>query len=257
MHNTDLISSKSASDLTLVSLNLWGGYVLDPLLKFILSHHKIDMFCFQELYHNAPHKISADDKQLTLDLLSQIQQRLPDHNAYFRPVVNNCYGIGSLIKNYLSVIEEGDITIHENLNYAGSGPTHSRNLQWLKIENHNNNFAVLNIHGLWNGKGKDDSPERIAQSYKIKELMNTINMPMIVCGDFNLNPTTKSLQIIKAGMIDLIQEYNISSTRTSLYPKKERFADYIFVSEAIKVKQFEVLPDIVSDHAPLLLKFSL
>jgi endonuclease/exonuclease/phosphatase family metal-dependent hydrolase len=58
------------------------------------------------------------------------------------------------------------------------------------------------------------------------------------------------------GMRNLITEYGVTSTRTSLYTKtEERFADYIFVSKDIEVKDFKVLPDVVSDHAALLLEF--
>ena len=57
------------------------------------------------------------------------------------------------------------------------------------------------------------------------------------------------------GMRNLIKEYNITSTRTSFYKKPVRFADFVFVSKDIKVNDFKVLPDEVSDHAPLFLDF--
>ena len=53
---------------------------------------------------------------------------------------------------------------------------------------------------------------------------------------------------------DLVQEFNISSTRTSYYTKEPKFADYIFISKNIDLKDFKVLPDEVSDHAPLYLE---
>jgi endonuclease/exonuclease/phosphatase family metal-dependent hydrolase len=59
----------------------------------------------------------------------------------------------------------------------------------------------------------------------------------------------------KLGCIDLIKKYGITSTRTSLYLKPIKFADYVFVSKGIDVIDFKVLPDEVSDHAPLLLDF--
>jgi endonuclease/exonuclease/phosphatase family metal-dependent hydrolase len=60
--------------------------------------------------------------------------------------------------------------------------------------------------------------------------METITSPKILCGDFNLRPETKSMARVKAGMRDLIDEFNITSTRTALYDKPERYADYIFTS---------------------------
>jgi endonuclease/exonuclease/phosphatase family metal-dependent hydrolase len=85
--------------------------------------------------------------------------------------------------------------------------------------------------------------------------MRNINNKKILCGDFNLMPDTQSLQIIAEGMNNLIATYKITSTRTNYYPKEEKFADYIFTSPDIKVNQFAVLRDEVSDHAPLMIDF--
>lgn len=54
-----------------------------------------------------------------------------------------------------------------------------------------------------------------------------------------------------AGMRNLIKEYGVTSTRTSHYTKDEKFADYAFITQGIKVKDFKVLPDEFSDHTPL------
>ena len=57
-------------------------------------------------------------------------------------------------------------------------------------------------------------------------------------------------------MRNLIKENNITSTRSSHYEKDVKFADYILVSRDIKIRTFEVLKDIVSDHLPLFLDFT-
>jgi len=242
----------------LISLNLWGGYVFDPLLKFVSTYNDIDIFCFQELYKDAPRKFSTDDKKVSLELFSILEEKLPNHTGLFTPVVENWYGIGVFIKNEIKILDSGSTSIHENPGYSGWGPTHSRKMQWAKLCLKNDNeLMILNVHGLWNGEGKTDTPERINQSRKIKEFMNSMKIPMIVCGDFNLLPTTESIKIVSTDMADLISKYKIKSTRTSLYEKTERFADYMFTSKNVSIKDFRVLPEEVSDHSALLLKFSL
>jgi len=60
-------------------------------------------------------------------------------------------------------------------------------------------------------------------------------------------------------MRNLIKDYDITSTRSKLYTKHKKpvlFADYIFTSPEIEVRDFKVLPDVVSDHLPLLLDYS-
>lgn len=241
--------------MKLITLNIWGGHIRRPLLDFIKLHQYVDVFCFQEVYHNAESKISDEDRENTLNILTEIHHMLPGFNAFFRPVVGKSYGIGIFIKKDFEVIGEGEILIHENPDYLGFGPAHSRILQWLECRCNDRPYSIMNVHGLWNGKGKTDTPERIAQSRRIKEFVESISIPKIICGDFNLKPDTESIRIIENGMRNLIQEHQVRSTRTSYYEKEERFADYIFTCPHIAINKFEVLKDEVSDHTPILLDF--
>lgn len=241
--------------MKLITLNIWGGHVKTPLLKFISAHQETDIFCFQEVYRKASHKISADGRIVHLDIFSELSELLPKHQGFFRPVVNDMYGISMFVKNTIDVLAEGEIVIHEDPNYSGMGPRHARNLQWAECRENNKNYAILNVHGLWNGMGKTDTSERILQSERIRDFMQTIKAPKVLCGDLNLRPDTDSLKIIEEGMQNLVQLHNIRSTRSSFYPKEEKFADYIFTSPEITVKHFEVLPHEVSDHLPLLVEF--
>lgn len=241
--------------MKLITLNIWGGHVRNPLLNFIKSNHSVDIFCFQEVYHNAPHKISDEDREVSLNIFTELQDLLPEHVGFFRPVVDNIYGISVFIKNNIEVLKEGEITIHDNPNYSGKGPTHSRNMQWLQFRINEQVYSILNVHGLWNGQGKTDSPERIAQSKRIRDFMDKLNSPKILCGDFNLKPDTESISILEKGMSNLIKIHKVNSTRTSLYPKPEKFADYILISPEIKPNKFAVLEEEVSDHSPLFLDF--
>lgn len=242
--------------MRLITLNIWGGHVREPLHEFINAHQAIDIFCFQEVYHNANEMITIEDREVSLNIFAELQELLPNHTGYFRPVVDNVFGIGTFVNKKIAVKEEGDYLIHHNPNYPGRGPTHSRILQWLKCDINGEEFAIINVHGLWNGKGKTDTAERLAQSTKIKEFLDTINVRKVLCGDLNLNPHTQSLKMLATDMHNLVDAYQVTSTRTSLYPKEEKYADYIFTSKDITVKTFEVLKDEVSDHAPLYLDFS-
>jgi endonuclease/exonuclease/phosphatase family metal-dependent hydrolase len=241
--------------MKLISLNIWGGHVRGPLLEFIKAHRDIDIFCFQEVYHEASKKISTDDRAVSLNIFTELQALLPDHIAFFKPVVGGFYGIGSFVKKGIHVLNEGEVSIYDNPNYPGHGPTHSRNLQWIECQANGQTFSVVNIHGLWNGQGKTDSSERIVQSERIKKFINNIKCPTILCGDFNLRPDTESIRILEKGMNNLVKLYNITSTRTSFYPKEEKFADYVLTSPDINVEHFEILHHEVSDHLPLFLEF--
>ena len=172
--------------MKLITLNIWGGQCKELLVEFIAAHSDIDFFCLQEVYHRAPHKTSMDDNPVCLNILDELSAVLPGHQFFFRPTVNNACGLAMLIKKDIDILHEGEVTIHENPDYPGVGPTHSRNLQWVQCKDQGNEYCILNIHCLWNGVGKGDSAERIEQSHRAKDFLNSVQVPKILSGDFNL-----------------------------------------------------------------------
>lgn len=242
--------------MKLITLNTWGARVKKPFEEFIKNNQETDIFCFQEIYEKSEEKLSARYPEANHNLFTELKELLSEHNAFFRPAFVDVYGVAIFVKKSISVLEEGDIVIHESDSpfVEAIEGNHPRNMQWVKISTGNGAYTIMNVHGLWNGKGKTDSPERITQSNRIKEFVRSVDGPKILCGDFNLRPDTESIKILGEGMRDLIKEHGIKSTRTSFYNKPEKYADYVFVSSEINVEKFEVMDDEVSDHAPLLLE---
>ena len=243
--------------MKLLCLNIWGGYVKQPLLDLIHHYRDVDFFCLQEVYHQGEQKSSTDNRQLSLNIFSEIQALLPSHQGFFRPVVQGVYGQAMFIKNTVVVHAEDEVSIYHNPRYSGMGARHDRILQWARCRYLDQSFMVSHVHGLWNGLGKTDTPDRLKQSQLIHEFSQSQSCPHILCGDFNLRPDTKSIELLGDQWRNLIAEFKVTSTRTSLYDKEETYADYIFVSPNITVNQFRVLPDEVSDHAALYLDFGL
>ncbi len=244
--------------MKLLSLNIWGGRIHKPLLEFLEKHSEIDIFCFQEVYQNAKGKevIYTD---AMLDIYEEIEKALSDYQGYYRPHLQDYYGLAIFVKKTISVIEEGEHFVHRQKGYVPTDHVgfHAKNVQYLKIPLSQKMVTFFNFHGLWNGKGKTDTEDRLNQSKRIKEFMNSIEGEKIMCGDFNLNPDTESLKILEGGMVNLIKTHDITSTRTERYTKPEKFADYMLISLGIKEIAFEVLSDVVSDHTPMFLEFEI
>jgi endonuclease/exonuclease/phosphatase family metal-dependent hydrolase len=82
----------------------------------------------------------------------------------------------------------------------------------------------------------------------------------IIGGDFNLLPETKSAQMFEENDYrSLIKEFRIRTTRNrlawELYPNdKQYYADYVFVSPGVNVKEFSVPENEISDHLALILR---
>lgn len=117
---------------------------------------------------------------------------------------------------------------------------------------------IINIHGCWN-KDKKDDDRTFRQTEKILTHIKN-DIPSIVVGDFNLLPNTKSIEILSKEMINLIEKYNIKSTRPKFddgLDKGNLVCDYIFVNDKVIVNDFKVIDTNISDHLPLILEFSI
>lgn len=257
--------------MRIISLNTWGGRAgKERLLAFFKMHaDTTDIFCLQEIW-SAPYEhleghpaggLKIDNEQIMVYGLQEISTMLPNHVVFFRPHHGDHYGLLMFVRKKLFVSEEGEVFVYKHKGYVAEGDVgnHARNIQYVTVETTSGQITVINFHGLWTGegpgKGKKDSPERLEQSEKILEFTKKIQNPFILCGDFNLLPDTKSIQLFEgAGLRNLIREFGVTSTRTSFYTKPQKFADYVFISSDINLKEFRVLPDEVSDHAPLFIE---
>jgi len=78
---------------------------------------------------------------------------------------------------------------------------------------------------------------------------------VVVCGDFNVEPRSDTLQILAAaGLYELVIGQGFDGTRSSYYKKPGKFADYMLINRKDAVRAFDVIYDPeVSDHCPLVL----
>lgn len=233
-----------------------------PLLEFLSKNKDTDIFCFQEIFHNLDEKTSTADlivaDNACKKLFDNIKEILKNHEGYFCPVHGASYGLATFVKKNIQVAEAGNILLYKNDNFDPNDDfnDHNRKLQWLKIIYGDKDTIVMNAHGHWTGKGKEDNLARLHQSKEITSLLEKFKgLPRILCGDFNLRPDTESIRILEKGMTNLVIKNGVTSTRTSLYSKSEKFADYIFTSPEVEIIDFRILPDVVSDHTPLFLEF--
>jgi len=254
--------------MKLITLNTWGGRAgRKSLLDFFEKYKDVDVFCLQEIW-SAPYEhleghsaggLAINHEQIMTRGMQEISETLPDHLSYFHPHHLDNYGLQMLVANNLDVMEDGEVFVYKHKGYVPDGDVgnHARNIQYVSLDLLGKLITIINFHGLWDekAKGKIDTENRKNQSKKIVEFVEKLSNDVILCGDFNLLPDTESIAILeRAGLRNLIKEYNITSTRTSFYTKPEKHADYVFVSKGIDVKTFKVLPDEVSDHFALFLE---
>ena len=174
------------------------------------------------------------------------------------------FGLATFVRDEFAVLGQAQAFVHGTYRSGGWGePPVPRNMHALRLFDpaSRRGFVVAHLHGLRDLDGKHDSPARDAQAHRVVEMIDQVREdgdPVVFGGDLNLLPDSRSFAIwAEAGLSDLITGRGFTDTRTSLYPKEQRHADYLLVSEGISVAGFDVVtaPE-VSDHRPLVLDFS-
>ncbi len=229
--------------MKIIFLNTWQGERRDELKEFIEQQSpSTDIFCFQEL---------SDEIK---DDCDRILQNYQSYNSNKYLSAHDRFDQTTYVKNGISVIS------HETLL---SEATDCGLALYVEIQVGTNSILICNVHGMARPGDKLDSPGRVKQSKTLVDFFDTKPGLKIIGGDFNLSPDTKSVAIFKdAGYRNLISEFNIETTRNHFtwdkYPDdKQYYADYVFVSEDVQVRSFQVPQNEISDHLPQLLEFSL
>lgn len=244
-----------------------------PFLQFVKEqNNKVDIFCFQEMFQSSKSKFSNEIKT---DIYSDVSKILKDHVGFFVPTFTGydteekvdfdlAFGQATFVKKSIKLISEETVFVHGEfdskppvvVNGIRDGMDLPRNIHCIKVKIDGKEVLIGNLHGYWLPDSKHDSPESIKQMQKVKKIFTSFNGPKILCGDFNLRPDTKSIKMFEKDMRNLIIEYAVTGTRSNLHKRAEKFADYIMVSEDVRVNSFEVVNKDVSDHLPLMLDFS-
>jgi len=254
--------------MKLITLNTWGGKLLDSLAEYIKNNQDVDIFCLQEMYYSFLNN-KVISRGMRGDLFNVISKILKNHRGYFAPHLKQYdlegkvdfeldSGLAIFVKNTLIVKECGDLFIYrEGYDLLDEKiETIPRNLQYLSFSKNNKQYLISHFHGIWYPKAKLDTQDRIQQSKKIKEFLSGRREAKILCGDFNLLPQSESMQLLELGMKNLIIEFKVKTTRNDLYKREKKYSDYILTSPGINIQKFEVDNVTVSDHLPLLLEFT-
>ncbi|MEO0768923.1 MAG: endonuclease/exonuclease/phosphatase family protein [Cyanobacteria bacterium J06649_4] len=264
--------------MKVMCLNAWGGKLYDKLIPY-LGQASPDVLCLQEVVHSpATNKnwLSYRDGGHVLsqraNLFSEVASTLPNHIAIFCPAargvlwdeeikVPSQWGLATFVRESFPVIAQTQGFVHKRFSPDGYGEhPRSRSAHAIRVFDYQKNRAVCiaHMHGLRDLRGKMDTPERAEQARRFLVIANQVaeaDDPLILCGDFNVEPDSETLSILSsAGLTELVTTLTTKGTRNSYYQKPGRYADYMLVNQNVNVLDFKVVfePE-VSDHCPLIL----
>jgi endonuclease/exonuclease/phosphatase family metal-dependent hydrolase len=270
--------------MLLVSLNAWAGQVWPAFSNWVPAVGA-DILCLQEVTRApvpSPAWLVYADAERRLDqrtdLFADVTQMLPaGYQGQFNPAMcgplTDAAGKAYPSEFGLAMWVAQSVAITEGLHrfvfgcYRTDGwgkPPVPRNMQAMRLFDPASGrpFVVAHLHGLRDPVGKGDTPDRATQAQAVLAGIKALRKPgdpVILAGDLNLLPGSATFATLSSiGLTDLVTTRGHTDTRTSLYSKPQRHADYLLVTEGVQVTNFAVpaMPE-VSDHRPLILDFAL
>ncbi|MGR3468141.1 MAG: endonuclease/exonuclease/phosphatase family protein [Shimia sp.] len=267
--------------MRLVCLNAWGGREW-PVIEDWLPTCGADILCLQEVtrspvaspewlwYRDPPRRVLKQ----RADLFGDIAYALPDHVGQFQPAMRGVleetdgtevaseHGNALFLHQRLALTHQRQDFVTGRFRQGFLPQPGPRPVQIARIEHGGWGLWVVHLHGLYDTQGKHDTPARAAQAQRLVRLVQETwdrHEPLILCGDLNVLGNSQTLtEIGRMGLVNLNAAHGVTDTRTALYEKDQREADWCFATPGLSVRAFEAPAEpVLSDHRPLILDFDL
>lgn len=246
-----------------ITLNIWdGGNLLDNIIAFIRKEAP-DIVSFQEVYNG---KNPAFEKKFRT--MEVFRKELGFPYSVFFPAFIDTREIGDIergnaIFSKYPIVSQKTIFFDVPFGpFNGEGATNWQfepmNTAHIVTTVGKTPLHVFNIHGIWGFDGGDNQ-RRLQMS---KTIINQIKDKehLVLAGDFNVRPNTKTIQNIEKYLKNVFKD----ELTTTFNMKRKSGGDYataavdmIFVSEDIEVLD-RFCPQVdISDHLPLVCKFEI
>lgn len=280
--------------LKVISLNTQAGQLWENGLKQFYEENAkdTDVFLLQEVHRSygasTAYMVPTRGYKQTMfvDQFDCLKSLMSDFDGYYLPTVKDAlhdwnpidepvdYGIAMFVRKSVKVTGVATCFVNKHFGFMGNGLGESaaRNAQAVTLIKDRTAYIFSHFHGLWNGMGKTDCRDRQVQTINVNRFLlevcgqcrndTKLEPRVVLMGDFNLTSDSKAFQGLVRGLAfgpsgaqDLNKKFGIKDTRTCLYEKPGREADYALVSDNVRILSYEVPSNpIISDHRPLILR---
>ncbi|OGD63896.1 hypothetical protein A2160_01575 [Candidatus Beckwithbacteria bacterium RBG_13_42_9] len=248
--------------LKFLQLNIYKGRLLDKIIAF-LKREQFDIIQLQEV-------CSGRFWEQRLDLFQELKNSLPDYHGELavswrlKNDPDSYFGNATFVKSHIKVVSKQTLWLKPYQEFANPLNTryelYSRCALILDIKISNQPLVIINTHLAW-GPTPYDKPFKQKQAKHLISYLRQLKKLFILAGDFNLIPETKIIKSFDKLGQNLTVENGITNTLNpkfhrvkQLFPKGLA-VDYIFTHSEIRVKNFELIKEDLSDHYGLRLKF--
>lgn len=245
--------------MKIIQANIWHGKLNSKITDFFRAE-KPDFICLQEICDLKGS--SGTGRFVTLD---EIVESTGLNHVYMSPAYSFSFmkrelGYGNAILSKHPITNSK--TVFTNKAYKKDFDTmqdgrNFRNFQQVQVDVEGAPLHLLNHHGYHVKSGVYHGNDATTAGVKmIADAIKELDGPLIVCGDFNLDPDSPSLAPLNEQLHNLTTAHHVQRTTTSLCPY-DAVLDYIFINDQIREGSFAVSDVLISDHKPLVFEFSL
>lgn len=237
--------------MRIYQLNSWTLRLQYSFVNSI-KKHKPDIICLQETC-SAKHDI-------IFGRIEYLKNKLPEYKyIYFSPLFNfNVLEFNAEFGNcvFSKLPFKQSNTIFTSLKYVNNfnwdeHDYNIRNFQHVLVETNGQKVNIINHHGYHVEQHKNGNEKTKKQINQILDYISKLDGFVVFTGDLNVAPHSHTIRLIEKQLRNLPAEAKLTTTRNFLTNKKE-VCDYVFTDNEVKVKNFKMLDDIVSDHNALL-----
>lgn len=235
--------------MKILQLNAWNGRVKGALAEFLKSND-FDVACLQEMVWGGNQEI-MQDFILPTEKIREFGRFTDEAKAanFGIEMSDKIVKIGNVVFSKKAIKKNetkyvyGEYKIVKTLSDIKH---HAYTVQLIKLENGVN---IVNHHGYWLPTPVGDEIT-VEVMTRVADLVKKLEGPVIMCGDLNVIHSSLAMRALDF-LHDLTEEYKVRNTLVGLKFDGRVACDHILVNDEIKVKSFEVLDDLISDHKAL------
>lgn len=237
--------------MRIMQINLWTGRIKYPLKKFI-ARAGVDILCGQEAVWKEDDQEQIENLFTTADQIKnfgEFQDDFRTANMGMR-LGNGVMMMGNVVMSRSKLVEKEEKLVHGVPNLEdGKMIDHAYFAQKVVI---GEGVVVVNYHGYWKPEPIGDENTVVAME-KVAEMIRGETRPVVMCGDLNVISESPAMRCLDF-MRDLTEESGVKTTLSGLGFQGEVACDHVLVNDKVKVRDFRVIDELVTDHKAIIVE---
>ena len=240
-----MLDSDRIENIRVMTYNIHHGEGTDGEIDIariarVILDAQVDVVCLQEVDCGVR-------RSGQVDTMAELAQQTGMRGVFGRNLDYQGGGYGN------GVLTRFPVLANANHHYQMIRPNEQRGLMHMRLAVNGLEFAILNTHVDY----RPDDAERLMNIVEIEQVADAYDpCPVIVCGDFNALPHTRTTQEMRSRFRDAWELVGQGTGFTFPAVTPDRRIDYVFFREGatefrLVPHDAHVLPSAASDHLPL------